>query len=129
MSETPLSEQKLRASGDVTTTDLEKLAQVLRPVLTRWFAGDDSLSIRIKDTWNELRIDATGFDLYFNGPGRGDPANYCWFASSFRGPRDAARKLYQQLSDALLAGGIHHEFTLSYDDENGEFIEEEPISR
>ncbi|PTL80123.1 hypothetical protein [Vitiosangium sp. GDMCC 1.1324] len=131
MDETSLKDQSSGAAGRVETTNLELLARVLTPFLTRRFANDDTLSIRIKSAWDELRIDATHFEFYLDGPGRGArrQGNFSWFTSSLKGPRDEARRFYQQLSDTLLEGGIHHDITFCYDDEDGEYIEEETVRR
>lgn len=105
-------------AGGVNAPSAEAVEAALAPVLRKRFPGDPRLEFRYLSHLDDLRIQATGFDMVLQGTAHGYT-----FGSSFVGPRDALIELYRDISAALTRHGLLHEIEIMWKEPDGSWSE------
>ncbi len=102
---------ELSIAGEVLDVAYERIEEALRPLLQRLFPAPARLRFAYKDEWDELRIEAPGFDMCFTGH---------LFASSYRlGSLDEAVAFYRDISAALTRHGISNHIEIMHKEPDG----------
>jgi len=102
---------ELSIAGEISEVSYEHVEAALRPLLQRRFQGDPTLRFAHKHEWDELRIEARGFDMMFTGH---------LFASSFQlGSLEDAIAFYREISAALTQHRIWHHIEIMVREPDG----------